>query len=118
MEIEVIPAKYVVSGFEFDTEQEAQDWINSMKKEKAKQTIILKDGYLYVVDLVYGWWQDREYYTVVGTKKDIQKAINHERMHIRAEVDIGSIMEHKPNNTDGEVVFGDDFINMLERGLR
>ena len=116
MEIEVIPAKYVVSGFEFDTEQEAQDWIDSFNKGKFEQQIgKLKDGYLYVVDLL---GECVGYYTVIGTKRDIQKTINNEDIHIRAVVDIGSIMEHKPDKTDGEVVFGEDFIGILERGLR
>lgn len=92
MEIKVIPAKYVVSGFEFDTEQEAQEYIDEVKKEKAVQQIDkLKDEYLYVVDLINGWWQDGEYFTVIGTKKDIQKVIDCEDIHIRAEVRLDSI---------------------------
>ena len=116
MEIEVIPAKYVVSGFEFDTEQEAQDWIDSFNKGKFEQQIgKLKDGYLYVVDLL---GECVGYYTVIGTKKDIQKIINNDDIHICAEVGLDSIKEHKPNKTDGEVLFGEDFIDMLEQGLR
>lgn len=117
MEIKVIPTKYVVSGFEFDTEQEAQDWIDNVKKKKAEQqTNMLKDGYLYVVDLVYGWWHDGDYYTVIGTKEDIQKVIDCEDIHIRAEVRFDSIKEYKPPKDHEGFVFGEDFINMLEQG--
>ena len=117
MEIKVIPTRYVVSGFEFDTEQEAQDWIDNVKKKKAEQqTNKLKDGYLYVVDLVYGWWHDGDYYTMIGTKKDIQKVVDCEDIHIRAEVRLDSIKEYKPPKDHEGFVFGDDFINMLEQG--
>lgn len=119
MEIKVIPAKYVVSGFEFDTEQEAQDYIDNIKKEKTEQqTDKLRDGYLYIVDLIGGWWQDGEYSTVIGTKDDIKGIICDEVMDIRVEVNLSNIKGHNPIGKWGDVVFGGDFINMLEKGMK